>query len=182
MVIKKRLAVLLVCVAVFALFLCSCSEKQTDYSETRNGITYVVDTEANTVSDGTHTYVFTASGKADGYSITVSYPNGASYTANKHIGSWDGLIDTQYASGETLVEVIKSAVFNESGISMTPAKVVVIVFLIGLGVLNILKPKILWFLSWGWHYRDAEPSDVALVVGRVSGVIAVMVAIALLFV
>ncbi len=179
---RKRLLVLLLCSAMCLSLLCSCSEKQTSYSETRNGVTYVIDTEANTVSNGTHIYAFTASGKADDYSITVSYPNGASYTANKHIGSWDGLIDTQYTSGETLVEVIKSAVFDESGVSMPPAKVVAIVFLIGLGVLNILKPQIFWFLSWGWRYRDAEPSDVALVVGRVSGVIGVMVAIALLFV
>ena len=38
------------------------------------------------------------------------------------------------------------------------------------GIINIVSPETGWQLQFGWHYRDAEPSDEALIWGRICGV------------
>ena len=50
------------------------------------------------------------------------------------------------------------------------------------GIFNIVSPYSAWYLEYGWRYKNAEPSDIALGLNRVVGVIAVIVAVALLFV
>ena len=47
--------------------------------------------------------------------------------------------------------------------------VLVGVVLIIWGIINIVSPETGWHLSDGWKYRDAEPSDEALIWGRICG-------------
>ena len=52
--------------------------------------------------------------------------------------------------------------------------------LILLGVLYVLRPKLAWKIShWGkrWMYRDAEPTDGALILMRAAGVIGILVGV-----
>ena len=52
------------------------------------------------------------------------------------------------------------------------------VLLILLGVLYVLRPQLAWKISiWGkrWMYRDAEPTDGAIIFTIVTGVIAILV-------
>lgn len=56
------------------------------------------------------------------------------------------------------------------------------VLVIGLGALNIKYPRFFWFLSEGWKFRDAEPSDVAIFLGQAGGVVTIIIGIVLLFV
>ena len=52
------------------------------------------------------------------------------------------------------------------------------VLLILLGVLYVLRPQLAWKIShWGkrWMYRDAEPTDSAIIFTIVTGVIAILV-------
>lgn len=49
-------------------------------------------------------------------------------------------------------------------------------FLVGMlmlivGIINVLFPRAMWWLKDGWKFRDAEPSDLALTLGRVSGAV-----------
>ena len=37
------------------------------------------------------------------------------------------------------------------------------------GLINVKFPGFVWFLSTGWQFSNAEPSDVALVINRVLG-------------
>jgi len=53
------------------------------------------------------------------------------------------------------------------------------VFLI-LGIIMTASPYTGWYLSTGWRFKDAEPSDTALFMNRVSGVIGVIVGLVLL--
>ena len=51
------------------------------------------------------------------------------------------------------------------------------VLLILLGVLYVLRPQLAWKISiWGkrWMYRDAEPTDSAIIFTIVTGVIAIL--------
>jgi len=53
------------------------------------------------------------------------------------------------------------------------------VFLI-LGIIMTASPYTGWYLSTGWRFKDAEPSDAALFMNRVSGVIGVIFGLILL--
>lgn len=55
-------------------------------------------------------------------------------------------------------------------------------FAIIIGIINVASPETGWYLSHGWKYRDAEPSDEALTWGRISGVIAIIIGIICFFV
>lgn len=48
------------------------------------------------------------------------------------------------------------------------------------GIFSAASPYHSWYLSYGWRFKDAEPSDAALVLQRISGVIAVIVGLILL--
>jgi hypothetical protein len=49
------------------------------------------------------------------------------------------------------------------------------------GLLNLFNPRLGWYLSEGWKFKDAEPSDLALGVGRVIGGVLSLVGLGLLF-
>lgn len=53
---------------------------------------------------------------------------------------------------------------------------------IGSGLLGTIKPEWAWYLRDGWRFRDAEPSDIALVVIRGGGVLALVIGLVVLFV
>lgn len=52
---------------------------------------------------------------------------------------------------------------------------------IGLGGTEVWHPRFFWFLSDGWRFRNAEPSDLALGLERLGGVITVVVGLVILF-
>ena len=59
-------------------------------------------------------------------------------------------------------------------------------FLIGLvvivlGAVSAIVPEIGWHISEGWKFRDAEPSDAALLWIRISGIFCIAVGFWLLF-
>lgn len=55
----------------------------------------------------------------------------------------------------------------------------IIMLLVGLFV--ILSPEIAWYLRCGWRFRNAEPSELALVLERIDGIILVIAGIVFLF-
>ena len=52
---------------------------------------------------------------------------------------------------------------------------------LALGALNIFLPELGWYLNVGWKFRDAEPSDAALTMTRVGGIIAVIIGFVFFF-
>lgn len=50
-------------------------------------------------------------------------------------------------------------------------------FCIIAGLINAISPETGWYLSRGWQYKDAEPSEAALLWGRAGGVIAILIGI-----
>ena len=55
----------------------------------------------------------------------------------------------------------------------------IIVFVIG--IWNILLPYSAWYLHSGWKYKDSEPTEFALAMYRVGGVVSVIVSVAIWF-
>lgn len=60
---------------------------------------------------------------------------------------------------------------------------VVFIFLILLvwGLICIISPETAWELTSGWKFRNAEPSDAALVYLRIIGVVQILIGVWLLF-
>lgn len=50
-----------------------------------------------------------------------------------------------------------------------------------IGAINTLSPETGWYLSSGWKFRDAEPSDAALLWTRVSGIATILIGLFFLF-
>ena len=50
-----------------------------------------------------------------------------------------------------------------------------------MGIISLLFPKVSWWLGAGWQFKNAEPSNLALVVARLGGVIAIAAAAFLFF-
>ena len=53
--------------------------------------------------------------------------------------------------------------------------------LVLLGLFAVLSPKNIWYLSWGWRYKGAEPSDAALMLERLGGVVVTAVGLLVCF-
>lgn len=49
-----------------------------------------------------------------------------------------------------------------------------------LGLLAAFSPETAWHLQEGWKFRNAEPSDLALVMTRIGGVFAIIIGLLLL--
>lgn len=55
--------------------------------------------------------------------------------------------------------------------------VVVFIILMIIGLVNVLSPQTAWYLRDGWRYKDAEPSDFALSMNRIVGVLILVIGI-----
>ena len=95
-------------------------------------------------------------------------------------GGWSDDYDpTAYVDGEVLLEVLGTdrAAPEKDGGNPLPG-----LLIIGLGIWGVAAPRSVWYLSYGWRYKDAEPSDMALVAERLGGGVAIVVGVILLFV
>jgi hypothetical protein len=54
-----------------------------------------------------------------------------------------------------------------------------VIFII-IGALNVMYPRVSWYMKSGWQFKNAEPSDLALIMIRISGIIAIGIGIFLL--
>lgn len=176
----KRLIPVLLCLL---LILCGCRADPVRTVE-YGGVSYTVDTENSTIEDGTYVYTY----QTDGNTVTITYPDGSSYwyTSSRSgqvtVGTFgwsDDYRDDRYVPGSTLEDVLEEVLEDEGangGIILGG------LVLCALGVWYVAAPCSVWYLEWGWRYKDAEPSDAALIFGRVAGVfLLVMGVIALIF-
>lgn len=177
---KKLLFFLLNILVILSL--CACSSSPTAYTVEKDGTSYEVNTENSTISDGTHTYRYSFSGNSSDYNVKITYPDSSSYwfqmSGSTGYGGWSENYDEKrYVDGDTLRDVILEKAPRES----TPGKFLAALILIGVGILNIASPHTAWYLEYGWRYKNAEPSDLALSLGRLSGFVAIIIAVVLMF-
>ena len=171
--------------ALFALLLtltlCSCAEQETTYTVDKNGTQFLVDTTQKTISDGTHTYRYKFSGDADSFSATLTFPDGSSYwwtqIGSSGSGGWsDNFVHEKYVSANTLIDVLQEKAPKRTNPGMIAAGLL----LMALGLFEAVFPKAAWYLGYGWRYKDAEPSDAALIFARIGGVAATVIGFVLL--
>ena len=63
-----------------------------------------------------------------------------------------------------------------------PKNVLVIILLLLIGIFNAVSPETAWYLSDGWKYKNAEPSEEALGVTRLGGIVALVLGVMMILV
>lgn len=162
------------------LLLAGCSGEQAGtYEVTVGENTFTVDREAGTISGGGQVCRYTA----EGDEIRITYPDGASYFEERHTnGSTAGWNDLYESGSRVPGEVLTEALTQE--VPKAPGEGGMALFgllLIALGIWNVASPRSAWYLSYGWRYKNVEPSDAALVLGRVGGGVGIVAGAAFLF-
>ena len=145
----------------------------------KDGLSLTVDTENHTISDGTDLYEYDISG----YDLTITYPNGTiySWTTDRYgngSGGWDKDYDPdRYIPFSTLRDALEEKEYDH-----TPSKnIFPILLLVGLGIFVAAAPRAAWYLEYGWRFKDAEPSDLALWGNRAGGVLMLIIAVVMIF-
>lgn len=114
-----------------------------------------------------------------GQSALVTFPPGtlSEGTISTDRGSYtfsyapNGQLTVTYPAGISLVWGIERAMDDAGGRSRSGPSPVLAFVLMALGAWNLLAPKSAWWISRGWWYRNAQPSDLALGFYRVAGVL-----------
>lgn len=109
--------------------------------------------------------------------LTVTYPDGYLYTQTNINGGYGTPPDYDaaereakgYPDGLSLAWGIERAMKQDSRGGRGSATPLLAVCLLGLGAWNLFAPRSAWWLGWGWRYRNAEPSDLAIGLYRVGG-------------
>ena len=174
---KKKLTSLLLALALVYTFSLpvAAAQKTVEWE----GVTYTVDTETQTIHDGESVYEYQVELYRDGYTLEITYPNGAfwsaSVTESDGTYGWNEEYDmkgTVYPTGDTLETVLHNAgvTYISSGQSGEKS-VLLLLVLLGVGIFSAAYPYGAWYLERGWYYKDAEPSDAALLFNRVVGIL-----------
>lgn len=180
---KKILAAVL-CL-VLMLSLCGCGEEKTSDTNiktvNRNDIEYTIDTKERTIRDDQQVYSYTI----DASGTTIIYPDGKSFTWKESNGISTGIasLDFDYSvhtDPMILLDVIDSAYHTKNGSSHDNAGLGAVLIIVG--IVDAIWSEKIWFLNWGWRYKNAEPSDFALGLYRVGGIIAVIVGLVLIII
>lgn len=127
---------------------------------------FTIDTEARTITKDEDVYHYSLSGDT----VRFIYPNSAVYRwTYLDMGGCDGGTDDyapiRYAKGDTLLDLLDVKPPRTAGGGNGFAGIL----LAFLGSLNLLAPRVSWYLRYGWRFKDAEPSDAALVFTHISG-------------
>ena len=173
---------ILLCLLALLLLLTACGGEKSPNVYEQNG--YTVDLENRTITHGEDVYTYVISGSGSSSEITITYPNGATYywtwSGSFGHGGWSDDYDpSAYVDGDVLLAVLGTDRATPERGGGNPLLGLLI---IGLGIGGGAAPRSVWYLSYGWRYKDAEPADMALVAERLGGGVAIVVGLALLFV
>lgn len=181
---KRTRVLILLLLAAFLMFGCAQTQSVYTVDVSYNGVDmeFTVDTENGTITDGEHVYTYDWDGSDSDHNATITYPNGATYYESMSGGvgnmGWSvGYDPDTYVDGDTLIYVLSVSAPEEP--SGNP---VVGLILIALGAFYTFAPHAAWYLSYGWRFKDAEPSDAALIISRISGVAVAVFGLFTLFV
>lgn len=181
---KRRLCITLALLLI--LLCCACGKDTPQEPTVIDGKEVIVDKAAGTILHGEDLY--RAKVSSSGYSI--EYPDGSSYNYSRSgngtgFGTWSGSLygdtawpeDRGYLSEDVVLMLLGADTDGKDG----GIPFVFSLLLIGIGLWGLLAPHSAWYLSHGWRYKNAEPSDLALALERIGGGIAIIIGILTIF-
>lgn len=182
----KRFISLLLALGMVPL-LASCGGAENDpnvYEVSYGNKTYTVDQNGQTISVDGYVCQFQLSGGGGSSTVTFTYPDGStwwhSWSGNSGHGGWSDDYDaSRYVSGDTLWSVLEQG--GTGGKDSSTHGILGLVLLV-LGGLYAAFPRAFWFMSHGWRYKNAEPSELVIGLNRAAGVFAAIVGVICLLV
>lgn len=188
---KRTIAIFALIFAAILLFAgCKKEPLPKVYTVYSYGAPYTIDTQSRTISDGTYTYGYEYAASSSRVSFT--YPDGNVYSAGIQSANSSGAgglsagsisADYDYNSGYTDPLSLCYALASPrepKGAASSGANPLLALLLCGVGIFNLAAPKASWYLSYGWRFKDAEPSDAAITLSRIGGAIAVVIGVIML--
>ena len=135
-----------------------------------DGHALVVDFQAGTITCEGEVYSFAIQGD----SIRIDYPNGVSFVRTGNATAGYGPLDQPfstagYLSEDTLFKALEGG--DTEGGWRPGSYAPLALLLLPLGIFSLAKPERAWYVSWGWRYKNAKPSDGALLAQRLEGVV-----------
>lgn len=180
---RKSLIKVLMLIFTGIMMFTSCTEKkEKPYEVQLEDMTFSVNPENKTILSNQQLYTYEIVDNI----ISVTYPDQVEFTwtevENGGYGSYNGLVETynkeKYVAGDLLVEVLSSQIPKRSNSNNE----VFIVILFIIGIWNAAAPSSAWYYSYGWKYKDSEPSSEALIILRLGGIVALLIGVFLTFV
>ena len=168
-----------------ALLLCSCAGKESSPVRTVEsyGRVYTVDTENQTITYEGVVYSFDIeSSGGQGYSVHFTAPDGATSFWNEvgmgGAGGWSDDWDMDVWPSD----LAKALNGGSQSARRGTGNPLLGLLLIAIGAFHALAPGTAWYLSHGWRFKDAEPSEAALFFSRAGGIVAIFIGIIFFFV
>lgn len=202
---KRMIAIVLLAVTVLTLAACQqAPEGTTSRYITKDGetVTLLINFDEKTITAVDDVFYITAVGNNgeiigdtptedrdvyhytfDNGNITITYPNGATWWENATdtgaVGGWDGDYDTKrYISGMTLGQELTLAYqYARKNWDEVVIMGFVCLITIGVGVLGITHPELGYKLRYGLWVQNAEPTEFAITMSRIGGVICIIVSV-----
>ncbi len=184
----KKTVLLLLLPLLLLLGACGRAEA---YTVEHDGLTYLIDLREHTICTGELVCKFKLTNKTgEGYRLTICYPDGSlwyyydigfivtdGYTSEEGFTTTSGHTDDYDPSKYLPAETLKAALDASPAAALQrstghPA----FLLLALLGILHAAFPQFFWYINHGWRYKNAEPSDAALGVTRIVGVLAALLA------
>lgn len=131
-------------------------------------------------------YTFQYEAQSNGIRFTVTYPDGYVYSQTEINGGIATPYDYDanerkakgYMDGFSLAWAVDTAADQAQGNgNRNGPSPLLAVLLLGCGAWNLFAPRAAWWLAWGWRYKNAEPSDPALMLYRILGIVLLLAGI-----
>lgn len=183
---KSKVMHLVLMLTLLLVVLAGCSTKSN--SVTIDGIEVTIDLENSQVIADENAYAYVT----DEAQIEIEYPNGIIFRrVYESDGTTDDWIKTSEAVDDAYLEkmgYLKPNVLINQVIRFSPdgdkakedSPSALGIFLITLGILNVAFPRWFWNIQYGWRYKNTEPTETAINLQRLGGVVAIIVGFILL--
>lgn len=199
--VKRICALVLLVLMLLTLVACESSPKGTtsQYIEKNDEVvTLVINFDERTITAGDFPFSVTAvdsngnviggtpQKKGDVYRytfeegyITITYPNGATWWESSTASGWDDEYDPErYIDGNTLAQQLTQAYqYSRKNWDHVVVTGLMSLILIVVSILNIKHPDVLHKMQYGLWVQNAEPTEFALTISRLSGVVVIVLAV-----
>ena len=196
---KRKIAVVLLVVMLLSLVACAATPRGTEtLSIMKNGeVVHLVfyydeqmitagsemfpiiiyDTNGEPVGDGASRDLYRY--EYDDGDITIVYPNGAKYYENTSdtgaVISWDDHYDAvRYIEGDFLARQITKAYNTPKDWDSILLVGLMCLVMIAFCAVDVLHPEILFDLRHRWWVKNAEPTELALLMSRIGGIVGIV--------
>ena len=167
----------------FLLLTLTACNQDNNYTITKENKTFIIDTVKQTISYNNDIYEY----EINGSSYEIIYPNKSKYWYSKEEnngvtigigGSSSDYNETEYIPGSLLIDIISE--INSSIFSQKNTLFIFILLIIGFW--NLISPYSSWYISYGWKYKNAEPSNIAINLTRTIGILIILLTVVFIFI